>query len=118
MAKDKDYLLKNHVYDLLKKFTTLVLPAIGALYFGLAAIWGLPAAEQVVGTCAVLATFLGVIIKLGDNSYNASEDKFDGVVNIQAKPKGGELYAMELSKPAEDIKTQETLTFRVVDQTG
>lgn len=117
MAKTKDYLLKNQVYDLLKKFTTLVLPAIGALYFGLAAIWDLPAAEQVVGTCAVVATFLGVIIKLGDDSYNASEDKFDGTLTVVPKASGKELYDMQLSKPAEELKGQDEVKFKVVDQT-
>jgi hypothetical protein len=116
VATDKDYLLKNKVYDLLKKFTTLILPAFGALYFGLAAIWGLPAAEQVVGTCAVVATFLGVIIKLGDNSYNASEDRFDGDINIVDK-KDGELYDMVLKVPAEELKGMSEITFKVTDQT-
>ena len=118
MAKDKDYLLKNRVYDILKKFTTLVLPAAGALYFGLAAIWNLPAAEQVVGTCAVVGTFLGVIIKIGDNSYNASDDRFDGEINVVDKKNGGELYDMQLKIPAEELKALGAVTFKVIDQTG
>lgn len=116
MAKDKDYLLKNRVYDILKKFTTLVLPALGALYFGLAGIWGLPAAEQVVGTIAVLTTFLGVIIKIGDNSYSTSEDRFDGDITITDK-KVGELYDMQLKVPAEELKNLSEVTFKVIDQT-
>ena len=116
MAKDKDYLLKNRVYDLLKTFTTLVLPAIGALYFGLAAIWNLPAADQVVGTCAVVATFCGVLLRASGISYEASEDRFDGDINVVNK-KDGELYDMQLKIPAEELKSMSEVTFKVIDQT-
>ena len=68
MAPTKDYLLDNKFYDRLKTFSLVILPALGTLYFGLAGIWGLPAAEQVVGTVVVVSTFLGVIIKIGDNA--------------------------------------------------
>ena len=117
MGTSKDYLISNKAYDLLKRFVTLVLPAIGALYFGLAGIWNLPAAEQVVGTCALIATFGGVLLKFADKSYNASEDKYDGVVTVQPKPSGGELYDMVLAKPAEEVKTQSQVTFKVIDET-
>ena len=118
MATDKDYLISNKAYDILKRFTTLVIPAIGALYFGLAGIWNLPAAEQVVGTCALIATFGGVLLKFAENSYNTSEDKFDGVITVQDKPSGGTLYDMVLAKPAEEVKTQSQVTFKVVDETA
>lgn len=118
MAKDKDYLISNKAYDLLKRFTTLVVPAIGALYFGLAGIWSLPAAEQVVGTCALIATFGGVLLKFSENSYNASEDKFDGTVVVKTKTSGAELYDMTLNGPAEDLKDQQAVTFKVVDETA
>lgn len=116
MAKTKDYLLKNRVYDLLKTFTTLILPAIGALYFGLAAIWGLPAADQVVGTCAVIATFCGVLLRASGISYEASNDRFDGDINVVDK-KDGELYDMVLKVPAEELKGMSEITFKVTDQT-
>jgi hypothetical protein len=118
MGTDKDYLISNKAYDLLKRFTTLIVPAIGALYFGLAGIWNLPAAEQVVGTCALIATFGGVLLKFSENSYNASEDKFDGVVVVKKKSSGTELYDMTLNGPAEDLKGQKAVTFKVVDDTA
>lgn len=118
MGTSKDYLISNKAYDLLKRFVTLVLPAIGALYFGLAGIWNLPAAEQVVGTCALIATFGGVLLKFADKSYNASEDKFDGVITVQDKPSGGTLYDMVLGKPAEELTDQSAVQFKVVDETA
>ena len=38
--------LPNKVYDILKYLTIIVLPAIGALYTGLAQIWELPYAAM------------------------------------------------------------------------
>ena len=118
MGTDKDYLISNKAYDLLKRFTTLIVPAIGALYFGLAGIWGLPAAEQVVGTCALVATFGGVLLRFADKSYNASDARFDGVMTVQDKPSGGTLYDLSLAKPAEDLTGQTAVTFKVVDDTA
>lgn len=117
MRTSNDYLLNDKFYDRLKVFTLVILPAIGTLYYGLAGIWGLPAAEQVVGTVVVLTTFFGVVIKIGDRSYNASQDKFDGSLTVVTKDNGGERYDMQLHKPAEDLKGQAEVKFKVVDQT-
>lgn len=62
-------LLSNTTYDRLKKLVTLVLPAFGALYFGLAGIWDLPKPEEVVGTVAIIATFLGAILGVSSRAY-------------------------------------------------
>lgn len=60
--------LSNQVYDVLKWVTTVVLPALGTLYFALSGIWGFPYGEQIVGTITAIVTFLGVI--LGISTYN------------------------------------------------
>lgn len=64
--------MKNGTYDKLKNMALVILPAIGALYFGVAQIWGLPKAEEVVGTVAVITTFVGVVVKAAQVSYNNS----------------------------------------------
>lgn len=63
-------MLKNKTYDLLKWVALILLPALGALYFGLASIWGLPYGEEVVGTITVVDTFLGAILQISTNNYN------------------------------------------------
>lgn len=62
--------MKNKTYDKLKNMALVILPAVGALYFGVAQIWGLPKAEEVVGTVAVITTFVGVVVKAAQVSYN------------------------------------------------
>lgn len=63
-------MLPDKVYDVLKWITLIVLPAIASLYFGLAQIWGFPYGEQVVGTIAVVCTFLGTILGISSANYN------------------------------------------------
>ena len=62
--------MKNSTYDLLKKIAQYWLPALGTLYFALASIWGLPYAEQIVGTITAVDTFLGVILGVSTAQYN------------------------------------------------
>lgn len=67
--KTQSPLLKNRHYDLLKWASLIVLPALGALYFGLSGIWGLPYGEQVVGTIVILETFFGVVLGVSSKGY-------------------------------------------------
>ena len=64
--------MSNKTYDILKWITTIVLPALGTLYFALSGIWGFPYGEQIVGTITAIVTFLGVI--LGISNYQYKED--------------------------------------------
>ena len=52
--------MTNEMYDILKYIAQIVLPAVGTLYFALASIWGLPYAEEILGTITAIDTFLGV----------------------------------------------------------
>jgi TRAP-type uncharacterized transport system fused permease subunit len=65
--------MSNKVYDILKNITQLVLPGLGTLYFTIAGIWGLPYAEQIVGTITAVVTFLGVILKISTINYNKAQ---------------------------------------------
>ena len=62
--------MSNKVYDVLKWIATVVLPAIGTAYFALAGIWGFPYGEQVMGTIAVIETFLGSVLMISSAQYN------------------------------------------------
>lgn len=62
--------MSNKVYDILKWIAQILLPALGTLYFALAAIWGFPYAEQIVGTITAIDAFLGVILGISSSQYN------------------------------------------------
>lgn len=107
-------ILKNPTYDKLKSTVTLVLPALGALYFALAKIWGLPFAEEIVGSLAALATFGGVMLKVSENNYQSDEGNFDGTVKTLETPKGEPNdHFLEFNAPLDELTKSKTVTLRV-----
>ena len=66
--------MSNRLFDTLKWITLVVLPALGALYFGLSEIWGLPYGEQIVGTITVVDTFLGAILGISNAQYKKLQE--------------------------------------------
>jgi hypothetical protein len=62
--------MTNKIYDILKFIAQIVLPALGTLYFALAAIWGFPYGEQVVGTITAVDAFLGAVLGISTYVYN------------------------------------------------
>lgn len=65
--------LTNKLYDKLKFIALVFLPALATLYFTLDGIWGLPAAEQIVGTIVAVDTFLGVLLHISTQQYHQNE---------------------------------------------
>ena len=62
--------LNDKVYDVLKWIALILIPAVGALYFGLARIWGFPYGEEIVGTLTLIDTFLGTLLGISTAKYN------------------------------------------------
>lgn len=76
-------MIKNQkVYDTLKYIAQIVLPAVATLYFALASIWGLPSANEVVGTLVAIDAFLGVLLGISSAQYKNSDEKYDGTVTL------------------------------------
>ena len=63
-------MLNSKVYDVLKYLTIIVLPAIGALYTGLAQIWSLPYFFFNDTATTEIYTFLGGILCISTAQYN------------------------------------------------
>lgn len=61
--------LSNKAYDIMKWIAQYLLPAVGALYFALSQIWGLPYGEQIVGTITAVDAFLGAILGISTMNY-------------------------------------------------
>lgn len=72
--------LAEKVYDFFKELATIYIPALGVLYAALAGIWHLPHPVEVVATLAAISTFLGVILKISNASYNNAGGPADGSV--------------------------------------
>nr|DAD89364.1 MAG TPA: holin [Podoviridae sp. ctiJY10] len=64
--------LSNKMYDVLKWVVIIVLPAISALYSGLAGVWDWPYAEQIVSTISCITVFLGAVLGFSSAKYKSS----------------------------------------------
>lgn len=109
--------LSAPVYDGIKNIALVVLPGLGTLYFALASIWGLPAAEQVLGTIAAIDTFLGLLVGVNKAIYKNSERAFDGVIRTTETDEGRKLQALWKEPVGELAEKKDVLTLRVEDPT-
>lgn len=108
-------MIKGKTYDTLKFLAQIVFPALASAYFALAGIWGLPAAEQVVGTIVVLDTFLGALLQISSSNFTANTAK--GVLNIKTKPNGGKVFDLELEgDPEFELEGKDRVIFEVMQK--
>jgi small nuclear ribonucleoprotein (snRNP)-like protein len=89
----------------------VALPAVGTLYFTLAQIWGLPSAEEVVGTIVAVDTFMGVILQISSTNYNSSTAQ--GTLGITETAEG-KVFNLELDgDPEIELEGKERVVFKV-----
>lgn len=65
--------MSNKAYDVLKYIAQIVLPALATLYFALAKIWNFPYGAEIVGTISAVDAFLGALLQISTNKYNADQ---------------------------------------------
>lgn len=106
----------DRTYGLIKRLVQVVLPAISSAYFALSGIWDLPAGEQVVGTIAVITTFLGVSLGISSKSYEASGKAYDGNVIVTHPPDGPTNFLLEVEGDLDTLDQKDHLAFRVKNE--
>lgn len=62
-------LMSNKTYDVLKWIAQILIPALGALYFGLAKIWNFPYGTEIVGTLSLIDAFMGALLGISSDIY-------------------------------------------------
>lgn len=62
--------ISNETYDFLRAIADLLLPALGALYFGLAGIWNFPYGEEIVGSITLVVAFIDVVLRILKGKYD------------------------------------------------
>jgi hypothetical protein len=105
-------MITGPLYDKLKFTAQILLPALGALYFGLAGIWGLPSAEEVVGTIVVVDTFLGVVLKVSQDQY-LNNKVGEGTLHVEPGVGDETGMRLELDETPEQLATKEEVRFKV-----
>lgn len=66
-------MIPNKIYDVLKWFVMIVLPALSTAYVGLAAVWGWPLADEVAKSCSVICVLLGALLGISTAEYNKTK---------------------------------------------
>lgn len=112
-------LIRGKAYDRVKFLAQILLPAIGAFYFSLAGLWGLPAAEQVVGTIVAADAFLGVFLGLSQNAYKTSDERYTGTVHVGSEQEDGmQNFSIELPLTAEEVTSKKEIVLKVQHPEG
>lgn len=105
--------MSDKTYDLLKWLAQIVLPAVAALYFGLGQIWGFPAGEEVVGSIAVIDTFLGVVLGFSSRAYSREvEGPHVGFMNVTENEEGKHIL-LEFPGDPQNIDQYSKVSFKV-----
>lgn len=103
-------LISGRVYDIMKFTAQVFLPALGTLYFAIAGIWGLPNAQEVMGTILAIDAFLGVLLGLSQLQYN--NVKYDGIMRI-IETEDKKTYSLDFDGDLDDLDKQKEVTFKV-----
>lgn len=86
VESNQTFWLSEKWYNILKWIAQIVLPAAATFYLTIGALWDLPNPEKVAATIVAFDTFLGVVLMLATNSYNKSDARFDGRLNVFETP--------------------------------
>lgn len=75
-------IIKNEkLYQALKWIVTVFLPALIALWLGLAKIWNFPLAEEIGATMALVEAFIAALLGIGSIKYqllNSNKNDAEG----------------------------------------
>ena len=69
--------MSNKVYDILAYIQRIALPAIAALWATLGKIWSWPLVTEIAATICAVDVFLGALLKISSNQYNAEQQPPD-----------------------------------------
>lgn len=105
-------LFTNKMYNRLKWIAQYLLPASATLYFGLASIWGLPYAQQIMGTITAFDIFLGVILGISTGQYKKSDMASDGNLLIDQSDPNKDIYRLDVGS-IDDLAEKKTITLCV-----
>jgi hypothetical protein len=98
---------------MLKFVAQIGLPGVGALYFALSQIWGLPAGEEVVGTITAVDVFLGLFLSASSRQYNTDKEGPQiGFLDVEEADDGTQMMLNFPGDPME-IVNHDKVTFKV-----
>ena len=106
-------IIPSKLFDVLKWMTLILIPAIVAAVINLGDLWALPNAGKIAGTIAIFNTVLGVAIGVSAIKYNASDEKYDGVIDPMTANSQTSENALRLSTDEYDAANQKEVLLKV-----
>lgn len=106
-------MLDDVTYKRGKNLSQIYIPGVSALYFIVGNAAGFSGIEPVIGSLAILATVIGVVLYISSSAYRRSEAGYDGNVIIQTTQNGGKLFSLELGGDPEEIEEKYSVAFKV-----
>ena len=107
-------MLSDVWYTRMKWFVSIVLPAFGSLYFGLAQSFDWVNGEQVLGVIALGTTFLGTVLGISSKNYNKTSHG-DGEIVVTPQEDGPPAFSLRLEKTPEELQEMKTISFDVIE---
>lgn len=112
MPENTTGFLSNRVYNALKYFTLIVLPAIATLYFALGTLWDFPEVEKVLGSITSVSVFLGTLLGISSVQYN--KNKYDGQIEVTKDERTGtKRFELILNDDPHDLDQKQTALFKI-----
>jgi Putative phage holin Dp-1 len=104
----------NSMYNFVKFVALILLPAVGTLYFALAEIWHWSNGEDVVGSITAVDAFLGAVVGFAVRSYNKSDSRFDGTINVVDTP-DKKTYSLSFNSDddVQNLDKKSEVTFKI-----
>lgn len=107
-------MFSNKFYDVLNWIAKILLPALGVLYAGLGSLWDFPKINEVVGTIAAVDLFLGALLNKAKKAYEASDERFDGEIQVEEDVNGKTTASMVVKgDPYDVLEEKDELVFKV-----
>jgi len=113
VAEPKNPLLSDAWYTRLEYLGRIVMPALATLYLALSSLWNFPRGAEVVGTIVALDTFLGLFLGYASASYDKSNAKYDGSMDITQQSDGVKTFLLNLNGDPNTLLDKDKVTFKV-----
>ena len=100
--------LSNKMYDRLKWIAQYLLPALAALWLGLAKVWSLPYGSEIGATISLIDVALGTILGISSSNY-----KGDGNLVVNTSDPEKDVYNLQLNGDISELTKKKSVTFTV-----
>jgi hypothetical protein len=106
------FVLGNRPYTVIKWLVQIFLPAFSGAYFALGRLWGWENVDLIVGTMAIITTFLGAVLGISSSQYNKMlNGKVVGEILVPMNDFDRVRMSLDLSP--EELKNRNRVVFNI-----